>query len=202
MRTPVMRPRRLPGSPRRDKARGFTLVVVLVLLSALAWGTAASLRGSAGSTLIGRVQLMQAYAQEQAELALAHCRGQLLLPPTARDPRLSESALPLTSANKPAWASASLWRTDASLIAAPAMQLQPGSRWPVCFVERQVLVDQARGLPIYVVTARGFSPDHRTDPASGSTQAGTVFWLQSVLLIEDGQLRARTDRRLLNPPLR
>jgi hypothetical protein len=198
----MMSRRPWPRSLRRTQARGFTLVVVLVLLAALAWGTAASLRGTAGSTRVGQVQLMQAYAQEQAELALGHCRGQLLLPMGTRDPRLSDPALPLTTASNPAWASASLWRTDALLIEAPVMQPQSGSRWPVCFVERQWLPDQPRGLPIYVVTARGFSPDYRADPASGSTLAGSAFWLQSVLLIEDGQLRARTDRRLLNPPLR
>lgn len=187
---------------RWGSQRGFTLVLVLVLLAALAWGTAASLRGSAGSTRISRVQLMQAYANEQAQLALAYCQGQLLLPASARDPRLSDSAITLSTFHSPAWTSAALWQTDAWLLAAMVMQLQPGSRPPVCFVERQALPDQPRGLPIHLVTARGFSPDYRADPSSGSTLAGAASWLQAVLLIEDGQLRARTERRILNPPLR
>ncbi len=182
--------------------RGFSLVVVLVLLTALAWGTAVSLRSSAGSTRIAWVALMQAYAQEQAQLALAYCQSQLLLTSSARDPKLSDSALPLTTPDKPAWGSADLWRAQTLPVAVPVSSTQSGGHPPLCFAEQHALAGQPRGLPVRVVTARGFSPDYRADPSSGSTTAGQAFWMQRVLLIEDGQLRARTDRRLVNPPLR
>jgi hypothetical protein len=55
---------------------------------------------------------------------------------------------------------------------------------------------------VYLVNARGFSPDHRSDTTSGATTAGTAVWLQSTLLIENTQVRARLWRRILHPPLR
>jgi hypothetical protein len=55
---------------------------------------------------------------------------------------------------------------------------------------------------VYIVTARGFSPDYRADALSGLSVTGTSVWLQRVLLIDDARVSARTDRRILNPPLR
>lgn len=185
----------------RAAAQGFALVVVLVMLAALALGTAASLRGSAGSVRIGRVQLMQAYAQEQARLALAYCQAQLLLPSAVRDGALSDAALRLTDRDQPAWRSPALWSSGAQVAVVGSATLQEGTQKARCFVERQSLPEQPRGLPIYLITARGFSPDAVTDAASGALRTGTSVWLQRVLLIEDGQVRARTERRLVRPPL-
>ncbi len=202
MKTTRVLPRNLRSAGCSRVHRGFSLVVVLVLLTALAWGTAASLRSSAGSTRMAWVALMQAYAQEQAQLALAHCQSQLLLPSSARDPKLADSALQLSTPEKPAWASAELWRTQTLLVVAPLNSMQPDGLPAVCFTEQQALAEQPRGLHLHLVTARGLSPDYRVDPSSGNAVAGQAFWLQRALLIEDGHLRARTDRRLLNPPLR
>jgi Tfp pilus assembly protein PilX len=193
------RQRALSASPLRSQ--GVSLVVVLVLLGALALGTVAALRASAGSTRLGHAQLMRTLALEQAQAGLRYCESQLLLPGPSRLPALADASLPLTVATRAAWALSSSWQTGSLLVAgvpAAAALAKP----PVCLVERQVLADQPRGLPIYLVTVRGFSPDHQTDASSGLTQAGAAVWLQSTLLIEDGQMRARTFRRILNPPLR
>lgn len=191
----------------RDRVRyacskGFSLVVVLVLLAGLAWGTAASLRGGAGSVRIARVQLMQAYAYEQAALALAYCQAQLLSPSASRDPKLADPALIRSKSESPVWALHPTWREGRATVTVPVTPPQSGSRLPECFVELQTLPDQPRGLPIHLLTARGFSPDYRADPSSGAAVAGSAVWLQRVLLIEDGGLRARTERRIVNPPLR
>lgn len=76
------------------------------------------------------------------------------------------------------------------------------SRSPACLVEKQILKNQPDGLPIHVITARGFSPDHRADASTGATTAGVALWLQSTVLIEEAQVRARSFKRILNPPLR
>ena len=47
--------------------KGFSLVVVLVLLGAVALGSAAALRRSGGSTQLARAQLMREMAHEQAQ---------------------------------------------------------------------------------------------------------------------------------------
>jgi Tfp pilus assembly protein PilX len=191
--------RTLAASPPRSQ--GASLVVVLVLLGALALGTVAALRASAGSTRLGHAQLMRTLALEQAQAGLRYCESQLLLPMSSRLPAWADASLPLTVATRTAWASSASWQTGPLRTAdvPPAAAL---AKPPVCLVERQVLADQPRGLPIYLVTVRGFSPDHQADASTGLTQAGAVAWLQSTLLIEDGQMRARTFRCILNPPLR
>lgn len=149
--------------------RGFSLLVVLVLLGAIALGSAAALRRSAGSTQLARAQLMRSIAHEQAQ---------------------------------PAWASAALWRAGTALATVPVAAAASAGKPPVCLVQTQTLPEQGPGVTVYLVNARGFSPDHRSDTTSGETTAGTVVWLQSTLLIENAQVRARLWRRILNPPLR
>jgi hypothetical protein len=178
-----------------------SLVVILVLLGALALGTVAALRASAGSTRLGHVHLMRALALEQAQAGLRYCELQLLVPGPGRLPALADASLPLTGATQAAWAQAASWQAG-SRLTADVPPAAPSAKPPECLVERQVLADQPRGLPIYLVTVRGFSPDYQADTRSGLTQTGAAAWLQSTLLIEDGQVRARTFRRILNPPLR
>lgn len=192
--------KRLHRLARLNAENGFSLVLVLVLLSALALGSAASMRGSANASRVSQAALMQAYAHEQAQLALSYCQSQLLLPPAERNFQLAEVSL--TPADRPAWLSASLWRNETSVVTVLAAQLEGANRAPVCFVERQTLAEQPEGLPVYIVTARGFSPDYRADALSGLSVTGTSVWLQRVLLIDDARVSAQTDRRILNPPLR
>ncbi len=189
----------LAASPLRSQ--GVSLVVVLVLLGALALGTVAALRASAGSTRLGHVHLMRALALEQAQAGLRYCELQLLVPGPSRLPTLTDASLPLSTAARAAWTLAASWESG-SLLTADVPPAAPSAKRPECLVERQVLADQPRGLPIYLVTVRGFSPDYPTGARSGPPQTGTSAWLQSTLLIEDGQVRERAFRRILNPPLR
>ncbi len=182
-------------------SRGISLVVILVLLGALALGTVAALRASAGSTRLGHVHLMRALALEQAQAGLRYCELQLLVMGPSRLPALADANLPLSTAARAAWTLAASWESG-SRLTADVPPAAPSAKPPECLVERQVLADQPRGLPIYLVTVRGFSPDDPTGARSGPPQTGTSAWLQSTLLIEDGQVRARTFRRILNPPLR
>ena len=183
-----------------SREKGFSLVVVLVLLGAVALGSAAALRRSGGSTQLARAQLMREMAHEQAQAGLLYCEAQLLLPSVARVPALA--AMASGTPTQPVWTSAALWRAGTALLTVSQAASSAGSKPPVCLVETQTLPDSVPGVTVYIVNARGFSPDHRADANSGLTVAGSAVWLQSILLFENDQLRARNWRRILNPPLR
>jgi hypothetical protein len=194
--------RRVPA--RRAAAQmGISLVIVLILIGAMALASAASLRASAGSLQLLRVRSMQALALEQAQFALQYCESQLRLASAARNPALADAALPLPSPQAMAWPLAANWQSGAisvpPVLSAPSA---PGSTPASCLVERQVLGGSHGDVPIYVVTARGLSPDHSADASTGATRSGAAAWLQSTVLIAEGQVRARSHRRIVNPPLR
>lgn len=184
------------------REQGISLVIVLILLGSMALGSVAALRSSGGSLQVGRAWLMQALAQEQAQAGLRYCEAQLQLPNASRDPRLADQALTWSNQAQMAWNEAAVWQSGTQVVTAVLPASMAATKPPVCLVEKQVLMNQPDDLPIYVVTARGFSPDHRADASSGATTAGVALWLQSTVLIEDGQVRARGFKRIINPPLR
>lgn len=105
--------------------QGVSLVIVLILLGAMALGSVAALRNTAGSLQLGRAWLMQTLAWEQAHAGLRHCEGQLLLPSALRDPRLADPAL--------LWSSPSSRSGTRRLFGNPALKLWPPfclPRWP------------------------------------------------------------------------
>lgn len=187
--------------------RGISLVIVIVLIGAMALASAASLRASAGSLQLLRVRSMQALALEQAHWALYYCEAQLRLASDARNPALADAALPLTTPAAMAWSVAANWHSGAIgaplVWPVPSASSAPGLKAASCLAERQLLGGgPAAAAPIYVVTARGLSPDHSADAATGATRAGAAVWLQSTVLITDGQVRARSHKLIVNPPLR
>lgn len=196
--------RELAGCARAQ--RGISLVIVLVLIGAMALASAASLRASAGSLQLLRVRSMQQLALEQAQLALHYCEAQLRLASSARNPALADAALPLTLPTAMAWPVAAHWQSGAIgvplVLAAPSASSATGLKPASCLVERQLLEGGPVGVPIYIVTARGLSPDHSADASTGMTRSGAAVWLQSAVLITDGQVRARSHKRIVNPPLR
>ncbi len=201
------------GASRRARVagqgaqRGISLVIVIVLIGAMALASAASLRSSAGSLQLLRVRSMQALALEQAHWALHYCEAQLRLASAARNPALADTALPLTTPAAMAWLVAANWQSGS--IGAPLVSPQAspssasGLKAASCLAERQLLGGGASdAASIYVVTARGLSPDHSADAATGATRVGAAVWLQSTVLITDGQVRARSHKLIVNPPLR
>lgn len=187
---------KVPPRPRK----GFSLVLVLVLLAGLSLAAASTARLSAVAQKLASGQRMQALALQSAEAALRYCENQLLLPDASRQLGLQEAALPASTPKAPAWQDAARWRP--ALVQVPAASLWPlepvGPPAPCCLVERQSL---ASGT-VHVVTARGFAPDWRGDAASGLTSSGSTAWLQSVLLIDGAVLAERVHRHLLQAPVR
>lgn len=188
---------------QRPGQQGFSLVMVLILLGALALASSQALRASSGTEKVGMSWRMQGMALQSAEAALRYCEAQLLLPDAERVPALREAALPVAAAPAPAWAQAARWAPGnlssppASWWAAPALAGGPGLA-PVCLAEKQPL----ESVHLLVVTVRGLSPDWRGEASTGATLGGSAAWLQSILLIHEGAVRNRVQRRLVVPPLR
>lgn len=174
---------------------GFSLVIVLLLLGALALSSAHTLRSASSNAKIAHSFHMQGLALQSAQTALRFCEQQLMQPEAQRLAQLLDAALPVGTAAAPVWLQAARWRS-AELLSPPATWLASGLL-PVCLVEKQ-LVNQGH---VHVVTARGFSPDWRGD-AEAATLGGSAVWLQSIVLIDAGQVRDRVQRRLLLAPVR
>lgn len=195
--------RRQPVPP----PRGFSLVMVLLLLAALALGTAQVLGLGAGSARTVAGYRAQDQALQAAQAALRHCETLLLLPATQRPASWQPSALLQGSAAAPAWTQARHWQGAGLALAPPLWPLTATSTatssapMSSCLVERQAV----GAGEVFVVTARGLSPQARLDAAGVRPASGQAVWLQSIVLLSPGpsaQVVARTQRRLLQPQIR
>jgi type IV pilus assembly protein PilX len=197
---------------------GVSLIIVLIMLGVIALMSAATLRNASSNERVSNNFRMQVLAQQYAEAALRYCETQLTLADAARVESLREANLVVSSGtSSPAWQQRATWTgSGASRTTVPeAHVVSSGSAFkpgqlPECVAEKQVL----DGGTVYVVTARGFSPDYTAD-ARGFTATGSVLWLQTGVLIERsvatdpaeeqnlsaGTLKDRTWRRILNPPI-
>lgn len=193
----------------RPRQHGLSLLIVLVLLAAMSLSAAALLRQAVGNEKVSNNTRLQAMALNYAEAALRYCEQRLALSEAdaLRPLSLQDAQLPLTSAQAPAWNLASSWTTPRAVTVLPKVELAsadspgPPARPPECLVEKQLLA----GEPVYLLTARGFSPDYSADAVSGQSRSGAVVWLQSLVFLDRQAARAlqdRTWRRLLNPPIR
>ena len=189
--------------------QGLSLLIVLVLLAAMSLSAGALMRQAVANEKISNNTRLQALALNYAEAALRYCEQALALSEAdpLRPPSLQDAQLPLTSAQAPAWNLASSWTAPRAVTVLPLAELAasdspgPPARAPECLVEKQLLA----GEPVYLLTARGFSPDFSADATSGQSRSGSVVWLQSLVFLDRQAARPLQDRswrRLLNPPIR
>jgi type IV pilus assembly protein PilX len=205
---------------RRSAHFGASLIIVLILLGVVALTSAATLRNASVNERISNNFRMQLLAQQAAEAALRYCETQLTLADESRIASLKESKLSVNAA-APAWRQRSHWTGDSggasafrtsvpeSVVVSAGSAFKP-AQLPECVVDKQAI----DGGVMYVVTARGFSPDYMAD-SRGFTLKGAVVWLQTGLAIRRtaasnlptdspasaGTLADRTWRRILNPPI-
>ena len=81
----------------RVRARGFSLIVAMLMLAVIGLASAAIMRNAISGDQVANNNRLQTQASQYAQLALRFCLGQLGLPPESRVARL----LPL--ATPPAW---------------------------------------------------------------------------------------------------
>ena len=208
----------------RAAQRGVSLIIVLIMLGVIALMSSATLRNASSNERISNNFRMQVLAQQYAEAALRYCETQLMLADTSRVETLKEANLVVASGSaSPAWRRRASWTGTSGPMAGAASRttvpeavvvssdssFKPG-QLPECVVEKQAV----EGGVVYVITARGFSPDYTAD-ARGFTVTGSVLWLQTLVAVQRsvvadppvepnlsaGRLTDRTSRRILNPPI-
>lgn len=182
------------GRVERARQAGISLIIVLIMLVIIGLTSAAAIRNAtSGEQATNNIRL-QNLAQQYADAALRYCEAELAKPDVDRVASLSEASLSDTPAGTAdaatGWGQAASWNgaggIAASLTVVPEARVKSQdsafrpARLPECVVERQVLADGNRA---YVVTARGFSPGYVADAATGATAAGSVVWLQSIVLL-------------------
>lgn len=158
--------------------RGFALIVALVVLLVISLTSVAAMQAVLNSDQAARQSHGRAMATQAAQIALNYCETELSLPESDRQ----ITVWPATAAGQWSqfehWAPGSGWAHTVPdrWLASDDSSLSPATP-PQCLVEQSTL-----GPSAFIVTARGFSPDHTQDDA-GRTVTGAVVWLQSKLLL-------------------
>lgn len=167
--------------------RGLSLILTLIMLVVIALTATSSMRGAISSEKAVNNLRLESLAHEYAEIALRYCEDQLTLESAARVPTLQDAQLPAPVAMGAALQGqeAATWTAQPSAVTVvPAAEVGGAdssvspTTLPQCFVDRATL----DGAPVFVVTARGFSPGYAAR-ADGTTSTGSVVWLQSVLTL-------------------
>jgi type IV pilus assembly protein PilX len=183
------------GAAPSRRAGGFSLILAMLTLALIALTSSAIMRNavSADQAVTNGRFLMQ--ANQFAQVALRFCEGQLTLAPSARSVPTFDVGVP------PAWTAQANWtsagaRPAHTLVASDITSSVMPPVAPRCMIEATVLAH------VFVVTARGFSPDFSAEPASGATRSGAVVWLQSTVLTTEAEtlVAQRVWQQLLTPP--
>jgi len=196
----------------RVRARGFSLIVAMLMLAVIGLASAAIMRNAISGDQVANNNRLQTQASQYAQLALRFCLGQLGLPPESRVVRLLPLATPPAWTVRDNWSSAGGGAAHTLAAAEIGASVQPRVA-PQCLAE-------ATSLPnTYTITARGFSADFKADPSTGATRNGSAVWLQATIYADSeysaageapaaagtvppGPLvvRQRTWQQLLTPP--
>lgn len=166
------------------RCQGIALLVVLVLLLVMGLTTGMAMRSALTTQKIGATLRLDSIAQQAAEAALRTCEDEIAKPTAQRAIALGDvDSLPAQAVDQLRWTRFEWWRPvppQSGQVAryAPPGTASPGAPDPVCLVER---VSIANGQDALVITTRGFSPGHTSDPSTGQTLSGQVVWLQSFL---------------------
>ena len=169
------RPRatRVTRTPAIGRARGFSLIVAMLMLAVIGLASAAIMRNAVSGDQVANNNRLQTQASQYAQLALRFCVAQFGQAPETRVARL----LPL--ATPPAWTTQRNW-SDRGNVAHTLSAAEIGAS-----VQPRVApqcVAEATSLPnTYTVTARGFSADFKPDPSTGATRTGSAVWVQATV---------------------
>ena len=162
----------LAGASRA--VRGFSLIIAMLMLAVIGLASAAIMRNATSGDQVANSNRLQTQANQYAQLALRFCETQLALASGAR------SLVLLPAATPPAWSVQRNWTNTGpgsahTLVAAEIGSTVQPRVAPQCLMEATAMPE------VYTLTARGFSADFRSDPASGRTRNGSVVWLQATV---------------------
>lgn len=167
--------RALHRSPSAQREAGVVLIVVMVLLVAVTFMSISVMRSTLSSDLITNNNRTQTLAMEMAQLALRFCEADAANAAMVIQPKVDPNAQML-------WQKKGSWEGSGSALVAKELSednLKSAntpfvpSKKPQCLAEYDPKADG-----VIVMTARGFSPDYKSDNEAKTT-AGSVVWLQS-----------------------
>jgi type IV pilus assembly protein PilX len=192
--TPAPAPVRIPGSCPR--ARGFSLIIAMLMLAVIGLASAAIMRNATTGDQVANNNRLQTQANQYAQLAMRWCERQLALDPGAR------ASTVFAAANPPAWTRQQNWVGSGGAHTLGAKDIGSAVQprvFPQCLMESTPMPD------VYTITARGFSADFKADPGTGATRNGSAVWLQATIHAEgenNGPLnvRQRLWQQLQTPP--
>jgi len=177
--------KKLSCKPKRAH-RGVTMIVAMVMLVVIGLMSVSVMRNSLNADLIANNVRDQILAEQAAHIALRYCEKQAKITANVLTP-VDNDANPLTPP-PPLWATFANWKDgDAAYkvtkVPVDVLKSSDSSFWPTkrpeCLPENSVM-NNGKGTPIKIVTARGFSADY-TEDSAGRTKTGSVVWLQAVI---------------------
>lgn len=169
----------------RSRQGGTTLIVVLIMLVVIGLSAASSMRNAtSGERIVNNLRL-ESSALQYAEMALRHCEAQMALPSASRPAGLDDGSIPSNPVASALWSQTSTWLSgtvnslynlNSNVYSNAVDGTDAPTQPPQCLVER---VTYGSGSTTLVITARGFSTGYSADSTNGTTQSGSVVWLQS-----------------------
>ncbi|MET0382541.1 MAG: hypothetical protein ABW032_03875 [Burkholderiaceae bacterium] len=164
--------------------RGLSLIIAMLMLAVIGIASATVMRNATSADHVAMNNRLLTQANQYAQVALRFCEGQLLLPAAARQ------VTPLAPQTPAAWTIPSGW-TGVGPGTAHTLTAHDISSPVLPRVAPQCLIEGTALANVYTVTARGFSPDFRAEPATSATRSGSAVWMQSIVLIDDPGASAR-----------
>jgi len=184
--TPGRVPARADARGLRPGARGFSLIVAMLMLAVIGLASAAIMRNATSGDQVANNNRLQTQANQYAQLALRWCENQMALDAASR-------AVPLLPAvDPPAWTVRQNWSTTAGSHGAHTLAASDLGGTVQPRVAPQCLMEATAVPNVYTVTARGYSADWNGDPTTGATRNGSSVWLQATVYAE-GAGGAATD---------
>ncbi|GAA0756429.1 hypothetical protein LRH25_17395 [Ideonella azotifigens] len=171
------------ASAGRGPQRGVVLIVAMVMLVIIGLMSVSVMRGALNADLVANNARAQTSAMQSAQIALRYCERNL-----GDDTKVPEVIVQ----NAPSAPGTTNWETFSKWFPATSRTAVPMSTdimksadssfmpafMPECMAEKAMLEDGV--TEVYIVTARGFSPDYQQD-GTGKATAGSVVWVQSTL---------------------
>ncbi len=163
---------------RLARARGFSLIVAMLMLAIIGLFSAAVMRNATSGDQVANNNRLQTQANQYAQLAMRWCENQLAFDATSR-------AAPVYAGSTPAaWTSAKNWLGTTGPHPAHTLAAREIGSATQPRVAPQCLMEATAVANVYTVTARGFSADFKGDPSTGATRNGSAVWLQATVYAE------------------
>lgn len=165
--------------------RGVALAVALILLVVIGLSSVTAIQSGLFGSMVANNLRTNQLAVQAAEMALRFCERSARLDP----PTVPIQPLPAVNSDAPVgWNDINNWEggaqialdLPAAIVNSPNSDVAYG-RVPQCLVERMELRPMRGSIDeeALLITARGFSPDYRTNGAQRLN--GSEVWLQSTI---------------------